>query len=133
MSNVRYKDGTFISYTPLVAMTAGDVIRKGGQCYIADQDMIAGRTYGLQKTGTYKVDKAVGAWAEGDSIFYDATAEKFTTVSAGNTYAGYALEAAESADTEGVLALGERVPAAHVATAIAEEESSVSESSASGT
>lgn len=53
------------------------------------------------------VDKNTGeAWTVGDALYYDAGGTDFTTTATANTYAGYAAQAAASADTTGYIALG---------------------------
>ena len=57
--------------------------------------------------GVHEVPKATGAWTTGQDIYWDATAEKFTTTSTDNTKAGYAAKNAASADTTGYLKLNQ--------------------------
>ena len=45
------------------------------------------------------------AWALGEAIYWDATAENFTTTSTDNTLAGMVGEDALSADVEGIIHL----------------------------
>jgi predicted RecA/RadA family phage recombinase len=48
---------------------------------------------------------AAEAWVAGAPIYWDATAEEFTTTATANTLCGFALEAAEAADTVAPLFL----------------------------
>ncbi|RCX32073.1 DUF2190 family protein [Thioalbus denitrificans] len=67
----------------------------------------------VYKADRVRVPKATGeAWTFGTKIYWDATAEKFTTTSTANTLAGIVAEAAASADTEGEIDLSPFVNAA---------------------
>jgi predicted RecA/RadA family phage recombinase len=55
--------------------------------------------------GCYTVPKATGAWAVGDTLYWDDTAKNFTKTSTSNTKAGYAIAAAASGDATGNISL----------------------------
>ncbi len=48
---------------------------------------------------------AAQAWATGTAVYWDATAENFTTVATANTLAGMVAEDALAADVEGIIYL----------------------------
>lgn len=69
----------------------------------ADADADNVFTYEANKV---RVPKATGeAWAFGEKVYYDVANGEFNKSATGNTLAGIAIEAAESADTEGVIHL----------------------------
>ena len=58
-----------------------------------------------------RVPKATGtAWTVGERVYYDAGNSNFTTVRAGNAFAGYVREDAESDATEGKITLNKELP-----------------------
>lgn len=65
-----------------------------------------GETIVVKTNGVWRLPKATGAgWTIGAAIYWDDTAKKCTTTSAGNTLVGYAVAVSASADTEGLVKL----------------------------
>ncbi|MCA0275864.1 MAG: DUF2190 family protein [Proteobacteria bacterium] len=62
----------------------------------------------IGRVGVYSYTKAAGtAWAAGDKVYYDATADNFTKTATNNTLFGFAAAPAASADTVGDICLGD--------------------------
>lgn len=62
--------------------------------------------FSAKVTGVFEVPKATGtAWTEGAKLYWDVADGEFNTSSAGNTLAGVAATAAESADATGQIRL----------------------------
>jgi predicted RecA/RadA family phage recombinase len=70
-----------------------------------------GETFGLKVNGIYEdmPKDTAAAWAEGDLLYWDNTAKKFTKTTAGNTKAAVAVAAALIGDTVGVVKIGPTV------------------------
>lgn len=86
-----YQDGKSIDYTPVGAVSAGDVVPLDSCIGIAKLDIAAGALGALAVEGVFQVDQADGeTWSQGDAVYYDSTAEEFTSDDTGNQYAGFA-------------------------------------------
>jgi hypothetical protein len=91
------------------AKTAGDVVAVNGEVRIVPADVVGdlntayfGNTVLPTGTALYRGLKAASVgieFAEGDNVYWDATAGKFTSVALGNTFAGIASAASVDADT----------------------------------
>jgi predicted RecA/RadA family phage recombinase len=96
-------DGEYIDHTPSAAVRAGDVVLIGNLVCIAPVD-IAANTKGAVKTrGVHNVPKDNSDVIAGDTLYWDADGDPvggtagsgcFTKTSAGNKFAGHAVEAA---------------------------------------
>lgn len=87
-------------------ITAGTVVKIGSVVGVALVDIADGATGSVMTEGVFSLPKATGAgWSVGDTLYWDDTAKKFTKTDTGNTFAGYAFEAAASGDTTGLVKL----------------------------
>jgi predicted RecA/RadA family phage recombinase len=92
------------------AIAADDVVVMGDTIGIAEVDLATGETGAVAVEGVFEVPKTAGtAWAQGDSIDWDASAGEFhkgITPAAGDVAAcGIAAKAAASGDTTAWLKL----------------------------
>jgi predicted RecA/RadA family phage recombinase len=103
-----YQEGDAIDYTPVAAVTAGDVIVTGNTVGIATNDIAANVQGSLTISGVFKVPKATGAIAKDAKVFWDAdgspnvgtaSSGAATGTGMGNTRMGTAIAAAGSSDT----------------------------------
>lgn len=105
MSKADYvqKDDS-IDYTPVSAVTAGDVVVLGGRLVgVAKVDIAASELGALAVEGVYDGAKDSSTFAIGDAVYWDADGNPvggtagtgaFTTTATGNIYAGIAIAAA---------------------------------------
>ena len=102
------QDDGAIDYTPVSAVTGGDVVAIGGRAFIALHDIAANALGALQTEGVFDIPKATGAVSAGDNIYWDADGDPnsgtagtgaATTTASGNTQLGLATAAAASGDT----------------------------------
>lgn len=86
---------------------SGAVVKVGSLIGFALTDGKSGDTIAVKIEGAFNtVPKVTGtAWLQGDPLFWDASAAKFTKVAPGNTFAGYAYIAAGSSDATGMIVL----------------------------
>jgi predicted RecA/RadA family phage recombinase len=115
------QDGRYID---VVAPSGG---LTGGAFYFISADLfgvvsktvLETETTTIDTMGVYSLPKATGAaWVQGDKLYWDASASKFTKTATANTPAGVAALAAASGDTTGYVKLGGGAPA-EVATPVA--------------
>lgn len=101
------QEGCALDLTAPSGGVTGDTPYKIGSIIcIATADAAEAATFVGYVEGVYDVPKATGAaWAEGDLLYWDDAAKKFTKTSTSNTKAGYAVKAAASGDTEGRIRL----------------------------
>lgn len=91
---------------PSGGYTSGKGVLVGSIVGVALNTAAQNATCEVALCGVWTVDKAGSqAWSQGDKIYWDDTAKNFTTTSSGNTFAGYAFVAAQSADTTGQVKL----------------------------
>jgi predicted RecA/RadA family phage recombinase len=95
-------DGDRIDYTPVSAVTAGDVVVVGSIPMIAERDIAAGALGSLACEGVWKVPKATGAITAGDSIYWDADGSPVT----GDASSGAATGTATGNNLMGVAQAG---------------------------
>jgi predicted RecA/RadA family phage recombinase len=87
---------------PAGGVVSGDFALIGTIGGIATVTAADGVVCPFQLEGVFSLPKATGqAWTQGAALYWDATAKKFTTTSAGNTRYGFADAAALAADTFG--------------------------------
>lgn len=102
------QEGNILPVVLTTAVVSGGVVVVGNRVGVAINAGSIGDTISVQFTGVWEVTKLAGtAWAQGDSVYYDVSASKFTRVSTGNVYAGEASEAATSAAVLGNVRLAE--------------------------
>lgn len=104
-------DGDNLTLTvPAGGVTGGTPILIGTNLFgvpIADNATV-GDTFVMRVKGVYSdmPKDTAAAWAEGDVLYWDNTAKKFTKTSAGNTKVGAAVAVALIADTVGTVKIG---------------------------
>ena len=91
-------DGSTIDFTPSTAVSAGDIVTRGGLVGVAKLDIDAGTQGALSLSGVYKVLKGTEKFVTGESVFWDATAGQATHTLAGNQYLGKAVAYAGETD-----------------------------------
>lgn len=95
-----------VTYTHTSATTADTVYLLGGRVMLAVNSALANAVNVFVVRGHIEYAKATGeAWVGGQLIYWDNTAGNFTTTVGTNTKAGFAMEAASSADTTGQVFL----------------------------
>ena len=101
----RYvQKGDSIDYRPDTAVAAGDVIVIADLIGIARLDIEAHTLGSLAVVGVFDITKAEGQIPVGESVYWDAEAQKATLVSGSNHYLGKAILAADAeAETVRVL------------------------------
>lgn len=105
MNGYKYS-GDILNHTPGSAVAVNEVVDLGNILGIAVAAIAASVQGALRVAGAISVTKEAGtAWTQGQAIYYDADDEDFTSVAAGNKYAGVAAEAATSGATSGVILL----------------------------
>lgn len=119
------QDGNTISYTPVSAVTAGDVIVLGTLLVcIALRDIAANVLGALAVRGVFDVPKVTGAISAGDPLYWDADGDPvggtagsgaFTATASNGTFAGFATADAASGDETVSLSLQSRDSAVAVA------------------
>lgn len=92
------KDGCVIEVTLGATIAAGAGILIGSLVGVALKSGVSGDTINVALVGVWDLPKAPGAVTQGAALYWDNTAKKVTTTSAGNTLMGYAYAAALSGD-----------------------------------
>lgn len=87
--------------------SSGDVVKVGNIVGVASGDALAGADVETKLTGVFYLEKVTAqAWATvGLPIYYDALADKVTTVGSGNTLIGVNLATAANPSTQGKVRL----------------------------
>lgn len=111
MAKATYiQNGSNINYTNGGAsdIAAGDVVGLGTRIGIAAAAIPVGALGTVITEGVFEAPAiSTAAFALGDQVYWDATAEKLTNVSEGNTLAGWCIAAkAESGATARIKLLG---------------------------
>lgn len=87
--------GNVIPHTPTAAVSSGAVVLIGTKIGVAVADIAANATGSLQVVGEFQVAKlSTDAVAQGAALYWDNTSKRLTTTASGNTYAGFATQAA---------------------------------------
>lgn len=99
--------GEVIEVTLAADVTTGGVVKQGSIIGVALGSGVTGAVVRVQICGAFSgLPKATGAaWTMGDTLYWDATAGKFTKTSTSNTFAGYAYADAASGDATGSVLL----------------------------
>lgn len=106
MATNYVQPGKVITLTAPATQTSGSVVKVGSLVGIAMAAAASGAEVEVCVEGVFTVDKATGsAWTEGEKIYWDAAASKFTDTSTSNTLCGYAVAAAASGATSGTILL----------------------------
>lgn len=105
MNIINLSEHKRIDFTPAAAVAAGDVVIDGCIKGYATGALAAGARGSLVLEAICEGDKVnTEAWSRGEKIYWDATAEKFTTTATGNTLIGCAeSDADETAERGRVL------------------------------
>lgn len=106
MLNFVQPGGIIEITAPTGGVTSGDPVQIGaGILGIGALDALVTESVNIQVEGVFDLDKvSAQAWAEGDPIYWDATAEKMTNVK-GGIFAGYAVAVAANPSSTGRLRL----------------------------
>lgn len=102
------QDGATITVTAPYTVVSGAGVLVGALFGVAANDATSGATdLEISTEGVFDLAKAAGAVSQGDKIFWDDTAKVVTTVAAGNTYIGRAIQAQVSGDATARVMLNE--------------------------
>lgn len=103
----KIQEGKILNYLNSgSAIASGDAVVVGNRVGIAITDIANGSSGAVEMEGCYSVPKvSAQAWAAGDEIFWDSSAELFTTVGTANTFAGHAMDIAANPTSNGNLRL----------------------------
>ena len=101
------QEGNAVDYTPGSAVAAGDVVVQGDLVGVSPRPIAAGALGSLAVRGVFDVAKVTGAIGAGAAVYWDADGNPVggtagtgaaTTTRTGNTFMGFALASALSAD-----------------------------------
>ena len=95
------KPGDAIDYTPVSAVTAGDVVVQVDLVGVAKLDIAAGVKGSLHVTGVFDFPTDTGsgsALPAGTKVYWDATSKILSTSSGDGKYLGKVVKAAADAD-----------------------------------
>ncbi len=99
------EEGKTMNYTVPAdsSVKSGEVVALGDRCGIAVTDGAEGETIALAAEGVFELPKGSGAIDQGKKVYLNVAAEggakTIVTTASGNTFCGYAHEAAKAADT----------------------------------
>lgn len=102
MSAKYWQKGEAIDYTAAADIAAGDVVNLATRIGVAAADIAAGETGAVHVTGVFEMPKATGAVTLGQALYWVVADENISTAAGAepaNIPAGWAVAAAESADT----------------------------------
>lgn len=106
------QEGEFLTLTtPGGGVTKGSAYKVGSLIVLAQKTIASGdaateNKFAAMVTGVAQVAKATGAtWSEGQKLYWDDSAKKFTPTSSSNTLCGVAVAAATSGATTGLIRL----------------------------
>jgi predicted RecA/RadA family phage recombinase len=99
-------EGCSLEYTAGSDLLSGAVVALGMGVGVLDTDIANGAKGTAHVRGVFSLAKATGtAWTEGDKLYWDAGASKFTKTALGNKPAGFAHAPAASGDATGYVNL----------------------------
>lgn len=78
---------------------SGDIVVAGSLCGVAVTDGKSGDVIAVSVCGVFELPKATGSIAQGDKLYFDATAKKVTKTVTGNKFVGFSTVAVASGDT----------------------------------
>jgi len=97
----RYiSSATTLRYTPTASVSAGDVVVLSDLVTVATHDIPADALGAVAYHGEWEIAKGSDTIAQGDAVYWDATASQITTTATANTFAGHASAAASSSDSK---------------------------------
>ena len=107
MATTYVRDGKTLTYSNTsTAIASGDVVLMGNSVGVAIAAIAATTGVGaVQIEGVWTLAAAAGAWVQGDNLYWDNSAMKFTKTASGNTLAGIAADTKASAATTGNVKL----------------------------
>ena len=95
MRNYVQEGDTIVATVPAGGVTSGQFILIGAVGGVAVNNYAAGESGVFNAGGVYELPKASsGAITQGAKLYWDNTNKVFTTTASGNTFMGYAWEAA---------------------------------------
>lgn len=97
-----WQRGETIDYTASAAVAAGDVVNLATRIGVAAADIAAGETGAVHVTGVFEMPKAAETITVGQALYWVVADENISTAAGtepANIPAGWAVAAAESADT----------------------------------
>jgi predicted RecA/RadA family phage recombinase len=141
-----YQTGESIDYTPVAAVTAGDVVVLGTLPCVAQADIAAGAKGSLALGGVWKIPQKAEIVTAGDDVYWDAAGDPVTgtagtgaatAATASVYYMGVAVETTAATDSYVKVKLNAANRTATIggsvtATAIAAEDSSLAISGLAG-
>ena len=93
-------DGRVLTVTATADIKSGDLVKIGDVVGVASCDAATGEPVSVRMHGVYTAPKAAGfSAAQGSKLYLEAATGNLVATATGNTYAGYAYDAAASADT----------------------------------
>lgn len=105
-------EGKIVKYSNTgSAISSGDVVAFASGVGVAVTDIEATTGIGsVMVEGVFLLAKATGtAWSQGDKLYWDSSASKFTKTASGNKPAGTAYADAASGDATGYVKLEETI------------------------
>jgi len=107
VATIKQTGADMIQYTPVGAVTAGDIVAAGNIIGVASQDIAAGALGALVVVGVVNAVKPNDeAWTIGLKAYYDSADGSITTTATSNTFIGLTLVAAETAVLGDVILMG---------------------------
>lgn len=98
MLNYIQKGDLLDVVAPSGGVVSGQLLAVSALVGVAQTTAVAGAVFAFLITGVVSVPKAAGAIAQGDKLYYDATALNITETSTNNLFAGHAAAAALAGD-----------------------------------
>lgn len=90
----RVNQGKYLDFTPVSAVSAGDVVVRGELVTIADADIISNGLGAVASEGLYNLAKNTGeAMLDGELVYWDDGADEVTTTAAANKVIGWVIGA----------------------------------------
>lgn len=102
------QEGEKFTYVAAGTINPGDFVIVGDLYGVAENGGVSGDTITVKREGVFELAKVTGtAWAQGDQLFWDAGASKFTKDPTKTSLRAVAFAAALSADAVGQVLLNE--------------------------
>jgi len=98
-ANRFFSEGHRMKYKPSVAVAAGDIVQIGNWLAYANDAIAANETGSVQVDGFVRLVKPAGALAQGDDVYWNATAKEVAADSAKGLGPLKVAEAAATGDT----------------------------------
>ncbi len=100
------QDGTRMRHTATAVAASGSVILVGNRVGVATADIAIGATGDLAMLGVFSLPKAsADNFVIGAQVYWDNTSKVMTSVTTGNTLAGYVAEPASAATTSAKICI----------------------------